>query len=135
MPTLLLQEQLELLADALTSAIPEQRALYERLLIGAADLAAARRAHLSDADFEAISAVFDRSVPSEWRLRFPRTGTLIASAAVDEHRGMEGATQSLLSWLLDKERFPESWIDAAESTVSHTRTLLADMRPASADSI
>ena len=130
MPTFLLQDQLEVLVRELTAAVPEKKADYEKLLPAAAELGAARRRHLSDAQFAALAAEFDQAVGLEWCARMPHVGTLLACAVADELEGSQLAVSSLRSWLTEPARFPAEWIAAAEATLLRARQQ-ADALPSS----
>jgi heme oxygenase len=121
MPTMLLQDQLEVLVHELTAVVPARRSLYEKLLPPAAELLAARRQYLPDERVAELSAAFDRAVGPAWAARLPRTGTLLACAVADECEGSPLAVTSLQSWLSDPTRFPTAWIDAVAATVAAAR--------------
>jgi hypothetical protein len=121
MPTLLLQVQLEILVEELTVAIPEKRAVYEKLLPAAADLHASRHRQLADERLEALAAAFARAVGPEWSTRYPDAGRLLGAAVADELNGSEGAVESLCAWLTDTARFPAAWIAAVAATLAQAR--------------
>ena len=121
MPTLLLKEQLEILAAELAAAVPGKKSEYEKLSQAAAQLGDARRRHLADDQSQLIAAGFDRAVGPEWSARFPQTGALLGSAVADELEGSEDAVESLRSWLTDASRFPPEWIAAVETTLDQAR--------------
>ena len=123
MPTMLLQDQLEILVQELSAAIPEKQSEYERLLPAAAELHALRRQHLSDEQMHTISAEFDRTVGPVWSARFPHTGHLLGCAVADELGGSELAVESLHTWLTDAARFPAPWIAAVETLLALARNL------------
>ena len=118
MPTLLLQDQLEILASELAAAIPEKKSAYEKLLLAAAELRESRRRHLADDQLATLAHEFDHAVGPEWSTRFPQTGALLGSAVADELAGSDGAVESLRPWLTDAARFPAEWIAAVESTLA-----------------
>jgi len=118
MPTLLLQVQLEILAEELAAVDPEKKSEYIKLSESASELSNTRRRHLTDAQIQAIAADFDHAVGIEWSTRFPHTGELLASAVTDESEGNEGAVESLRSWMIDARRFPAEWIAAVEKTLA-----------------
>jgi len=123
MPTMLLQDQLEILVQELSAAIPEKTSDYEKLLPAAAQLHAVRRTHVSDEHLQAIADEFDRAVGPEWSARLPHVGALLGCAVADELAGSELAVESLRVWLTDATRFPASWIAAVTETVSRARAL------------
>jgi hypothetical protein len=121
MPTVLLQAQLEILVEDLTSAIPEKQAEYAKLLRATAELHDARSRHLTDEQFEEIAGQFDRAAGPEWSTRLPHTGALLVCAVVDELDGYDGAVDSLRPWLTDAVRFPAEWVAAVEATLDEAR--------------
>lgn len=121
MPTLLLQVQLEILVEELAAAIPGKKSDYEMLLPAASELSAARHKHLTDEQIEAMASAFDSAVGRRWSTRFPYTGALLCAAVADELEGIDGAVDSLRSWLTDAARFPSSWIAAVEGTLAQAR--------------
>ena len=121
MPTLLLQDQLEILAAELAAAIPEKKSAYEKLLVAAAELRESRRRHLADDQLDTLADEFDHAVGPEWSARFPQTGALLVSAVADELEGSDGAVESLRPWLTDAARFPAEWIAAVEQTLAQAR--------------
>jgi heme oxygenase len=121
MPTLLLQDHLEILAEHLISALPAHRPAYERLRQAAGELQARRGQHLPEERARVAAAEFDRAVGPEWSARLPRTGALLAAAVADESGQHPGAVESLRLWLVDTSRFPADWIAAVESTLGQLR--------------
>lgn len=121
MPTLLLQEQLEILVAELAAAIPEKRSEYAKLLPAAAELGESRRRHVPDELMHSLATEFDRSVGSEWSARLRHTGRLLAAAVADELGGNAGAIESLQTWMTSPDRFPTEWIAAVESTLAAAR--------------
>ncbi len=121
MPTFLLQDQLQILAAELSAGLPEKKPAYEKFAHAAAELATARRRHLTDQQLETLAAEFDHAVGPEWSARFPHTGTLLASAVADELNGSENAVESLRPWLTDPTRFSSQWIVAVEAILSQAR--------------
>ena len=121
MPTLLLQDQLEVLVAELAAAIPEKKSAYEKLLVAAADLQASRCQHLAADQLRTLTNEFDHAVGPEWSARFPQTGALLGAAVADELAGSDGAVESLRLWLTDAARFPAEWIAAVESTLVQAR--------------
>lgn len=126
MPTLLLQAQLEILVNELAAALPDKKAEYEKLLLGAADLKALRSRYLGDGQLEALSRDFDLSVGPQWSTRLPHTGTLLGAAVADERGGHAGAVTSLRTWMVDGTRFPPEWIAAVHATLAQARRMAAE---------
>ena len=125
MPTLLLQVQLEILVEELTTEIPERKADYEKLLPAAAALQVARSRFLSEAQAQELAVMFDCAVGPEWSAKFPNTGSLLTAAVADECGGCEKAVESLRTWMADAQQFPAAWIDAVETTLARARQLAA----------
>lgn len=121
MPTLLLETQLEMLREELTSAVPEKRFDFERLSAAAAELRAAREKHLGEAFLRQLDEMFDREAGSGAKIR--SVGTLLGAAVADEREGFEGAVESLRTWLADRERFSERWVAAVDTTLTEARRL------------
>ena len=121
MPHLLLERHLEILHDELAAAVPEERPRYERLLRCAEMLRSLRHAVLNDEALHALAAEFDAGVGAEWSARLPRTGEILAAAAVDERLGIEEALTSVERWMTDPERFPSQWIGAVHRTLEAVR--------------
>ncbi len=123
MPTLLLQEQLEILFAELARAIPEKRPDYEKLLAAAAELRESRRMRISDAQLEALAADFDRAVGPEWSERMANTGALLAAAVADEKNGIADAVLNIKAWIMDASRFPSGWIQAVQDTLDRAQQI------------
>ena len=121
MPTLLLQDQLELLVQELDLAAPGRRSEFEPLSQAASELHAARARHLSDDQIQALEQSFDQAVGVEWSTRLPHTGALLACAVADEIEGAVVAVDALLGWMADTARFPAVWIAAVHATVAQAR--------------
>jgi len=121
MPTLLLQEQLEILVMGLAAAVPGKKSEYEKLMPAAAELRESRRRQLADEEIPPLAAGFDHAVGPEWSARFPRTGVLLATAVADELAGYNGVVEALRRWMTDATRFPAEWIAAVEATLLQAR--------------
>lgn len=126
MPTLLLQAHLEILADDLTAAFPEQKTEHEKLRQAAAGLHTARCRYLTDEQTTALAAEFEQAVGPEWNARFPHTGALLAAAVADERGGCERAVESLRPWLSDPTRFPVAWINAVAALLTRASQLASE---------
>lgn len=121
MPSVLLEEHLEMVSDELTAAIPAGKAGYEKLRAAAAELRAARRRRLNDDHLSALATEFDRRAGPEWSTRLPQIGLLLGCAVCDEAEGSPLAVKSLHSWLTDPSRFPPNWITAVDATIARAR--------------
>jgi heme oxygenase len=118
MPTFLLQVQLEILVVELTSAIPENKCAYEKLLPAAAELGAIRRRYLSEEQLQQFAAEFERAVGPEWSEKHRHAGTLLVAAVADE---LAGSVENLRNWMTNAARFPAEWIRAVEATLSQAQ--------------
>lgn len=118
MPSLLLQVQLEMLADALSAAVPERRAGCERLLAAAEALRAGRCRHLSDEQAQDIARRFDQTVGRTFAAACPHTALLLCAAVADACEGMPRAVESLHGWLVDPARFSAPWIAAVDAALA-----------------
>ncbi len=122
LPRLLLQRKLELLYEELRGRVPEVPGPgYGRLLVAADHLADQRRAHICDADLEAMTGRFELAIGPDWRSRLPRTGVLLVCAAADRAFGIEQAVGSLEGWFTDPQRFPPTWIAAVRETLKEAQ--------------
>jgi len=125
MPTILLQTQLEILADELTAAIPAKGREYEKLRAAAQDLQETRRRFLTDGEAATLASEFAASVGATWNSRFPHAGALLVCAVADEFAGAAAAVTSIKPWMTDAQRFTPVWIDAAHETLRRAREFAA----------
>lgn len=125
MPRWLLETHLDVLAEELARAAPEQATKYAPLRLAAAMLAGERRRHVTDELLGKLTAAFDERAGAEWTARLPESGGLIAAAIADERRGIERAVSSLVDWLGAEERFPRQWVEAVRWTVGEARAIAA----------
>ncbi|HVG43682.1 MAG TPA: hypothetical protein VM890_03100 [Longimicrobium sp.] len=121
MPQWMLERHLEFLHDELVRAVPERRAVYDKLLSAAKMLRDRRLWKLGEHDFSALAAAFNARVGPEWSARFPHMGGLLAAAVADERNGVARAVASLEEWAADPSRFPPHWIDAVADTIAGAR--------------
>lgn len=117
MPRITLERQLELLYGELAAALPEEREQYTGLLEAAGNLAGERFRHIPEPVFSRLAEEFRDASDGELQGRLQGTGLLIVSAVCDKAAGINDAESSLLSWLLDKDLFPERWISAVRKTL------------------
>jgi len=126
MPRLLLARHLEILAEELAWARPDQ---------------AERSALLQQAARRIRSVLEDRLPKLLLRKQVEKLQLacgrpedfacveavdLLASAAMDEAEGLEGSTQSLMAWLADPGRNPAAWIQTVQDILAVLRSTLAD---------
>jgi hypothetical protein len=121
MPQYLLERHLEFLHEELCAAVPEKRDVYERLRAAAQMLRDLRTAQIGEEYCGRLAAEFDERVGAEWHARFPHMGALLVSAAADERLGIGRAVPVLEEWVIDPERFPPEWIEAAQDTLRKAR--------------
>lgn len=121
MPTLLLQDQLERLADELAAVVPEESAAAERLRGAAAALAEVRRQRLTDADLRAVDRDFRARLGDQADACGPEMGQLLACAVADELNGCPGAVDSLTQWLTAPGRLPVAWSVAVSTALDQAR--------------
>lgn len=121
MPTILLQTQLEILADELTAAIPEKHLEYEKLRAAATDLQETRRRFVTESETATLASEFSLAIGPAWNTRFPHTGTLLVSAVADALAGAAAAVTSLKPWMTDAQRFTPEWIAAVNETLRRAR--------------
>jgi hypothetical protein len=77
-----------------------------------------RRLHyFSEKRFNFLASNFNDKIESKFRSRYKRAGEIIISAVADEKDGIKKAVISLENWLIDPERFPQSWITAVQETI------------------
>jgi heme oxygenase len=125
MPTLLLETQLEILADELTAAIPEEAPQYEKLRAAAKDLRETRRLLLTESEGATLASEFEAAVGPAWNSRFPHAGSLLVCAVADELGGARAAVTSLVPWMSDAVRFTPDWVDAVHNTLRRARDIAA----------
>ncbi len=113
MPSLLLEEHLSHLQEALVFAVPEREYRYRRLGTLAQHLGAKRVAALPQFDRVAASFRLSRSLAN--------VGPIITGAVADERLGVDNAVQGVESWLTDPDRFPADWSAAVRRTIAQAR--------------
>jgi hypothetical protein len=121
MPRRILEVHLTQLHEALVQAKPDQADRYDRLLQGAAGLAAERRRTLSDDDLSELTQRFDQLVDPQESRDMPGAGGLIRAPVADEAAGIGRAVDSLIGWLTDADRFSERWVAAVEQVLRDAR--------------
>ena len=119
----MLEHTLKLLHEELVKAVPERKAIYDKLLAASETLRELRLKKMSEKEFEALSREFDRAVGSELAKKFNNTGKLLVASVIDESLGITGAITALQGWLIDSERFPEIWIETINSTIKKVNQL------------
>jgi len=115
MPSLLLARHMEILAEELLWARPHQTRRSSLLAQCAGRLRAPLDARLPRNLLQARIAAMRQAVPGAndaHDFACAEAVHLLASAVADEARGLSGAESSLLDWLMDPRRFPETWTRA-----------------------
>lgn len=121
MPQWLLESHLVVLHEMLVAAVPENAAVYDKLLHVAGVLGVRRRKHVGDDIMMACGSAFARQVGDEWSQKLPEAGQLIAAAVADEKQGIRLAVSSVESWMVDESRFPKHWVEAVHLTIGMAR--------------
>lgn len=125
MPRLILEMHLLTLSAELTRCVPENKASYLRLAIAANVLRKARLKRIDADKFAQIAAHFD-AVAATTDSAGLRAGPLLVAAVCDETDGVQGAIESLESWLISPSRFCSTWISAVQETIAKARMATAD---------
>jgi len=125
MPTLMMETLLHYLSLELTAAVPENKALYDKLLKSSEKLKEKRLSHIEEKTFNNLAEEFEQSVAVDMRKSFKNTGFLLVSAVIDEKNGISGALSGLSKWLVDVDRFPSVWIAAVEQTINKTKSVVS----------
>ena len=121
MPRWLLEHHLEMLADELTHARPDDGPRYARLHACARALRERRLARVDEDTFAELERAFDARVATADVRRLRRMGGILVAAVADERDGIELAVSSVVSWTTDPERFGDDWIAAVHETVAEAR--------------
>jgi len=125
MPTLMMETLLHYLSLELTAAVPENKALYHKLLKSSEKLKKKRLSHIEEKTFNNLAEEFEQSVAKDMRESLKNTGFLLVSAVIDEKNGISGALSGLSKWLVDVDRFPNVWIAAVEQTINKTKSIVS----------
>lgn len=125
MPSLMMETLLHYLSLELTAAIPENKALYHKLLKSSEKLKENRLKHIEEKVFNNLAEEFEQNVATGMKNSFKNTGFLLVSAVIDEKNGISGALSGLLKWLINVDRFPTAWIAAVEQTINNTKSVVS----------
>lgn len=125
MPRLLLARHLEVLAEELAAARPDQVERSSLLVQVAGRMRRNLEARLPRSLLKRRVIDLERACGRRRDFACAEAISLLASAAVDEADGLTGAATSLLSWLADPNRFPQPWIDALHAALADWRRELA----------
>jgi hypothetical protein len=124
MPRWLMECHLELLAEELTAAMPENQAGHAKLSHAAAVLRAERQSVIPPEAFDRLTSEFvERG--GDLVANF---GGLVVSAVCDESCGLEFAVPSLVGWADNDGRFPAHWRAALRDLLDDARRR-ADSKP------
>ncbi len=118
MPRLLLARHMQILAEELPAARPDQverRALLTRFANEILDNLELRFPRISRA---ARTKVMEQALGRQGDFACAEAVELLASALVDEADGMTDAVENLMTWLAQEERFPPSWTQALNKALT-----------------
>ncbi|MET0286604.1 MAG: biliverdin-producing heme oxygenase [Polyangiales bacterium] len=118
MPSLLIEQHLELLHAGLTAFVPERATAYDALRAAFQVLRSERLALLDDMRMHELASTFDAE---DGELSPHEAGVLLVAAVLDEKRGIGQAVESLSSWFSDTDRFSDAWRAAASRTLEAAR--------------
>lgn len=113
MPTLLLEQHLELLCDALSASLPDHAVSYLPLRQAAAELRRARTDAIPGTRASALVEAFCLGRQAEHGISPEEAGRLLVAAAADQRAGLPGSPTSLADWLANPVRFSKGWVAAA----------------------
>lgn len=113
MPSLLFEEHLFHLRDALVDAVPERAEIYGRLAQLGENLQTGRLEAVPE--FDALAAGFPRSEP------IANVGPILVAAVADERQGYENAVDSVSDWLTAPGQFDADWIASIDATIESAR--------------
>ena len=117
MPSIMLENTIELLHAELTKKVPENKPAYDKLFKAADMLAEKRRRCIPEPDFTILSREFDDLAGIKLGQQYKNTGSLLVSAVADEQNGIAGAVDAIGEWLTDPGRFSKEWIAAVNRTI------------------
>jgi hypothetical protein len=121
MPSLMMESILCYLSLELTAAIPENKALYQKLRNCSEILKEKRTKLIEEKTFKNLADEFEKKLKPDMRKAYKNTGLLLVSAVVDEKNGVPGAVSGIQKWLIDEGRFSVSWIAAVEQTLHEAK--------------
>lgn len=114
MPRITLERQLELLAEELSTALPDRQETWQLLQDAAARLRAERLEQVPRSVSDPLLERFCRATKDELQGRLRNSGLLVVSAWADQACGIIDGLSSLLSWLADPARFEPAWVAAVQ---------------------
>lgn len=114
MPRITLERQLELLAEELSTALPDRQETWQLLQDAAARLRAERLEQVPRSVSDPLLERFCRATNDELQGRLRNSGLLVVSAWADQACGIIDGLSSLLSWLADPARFEPAWVAAVQ---------------------
>ena len=117
MPTIIIEELLNILYDKLVEADPEKRSSYDKLLSASKLMNNIRTECVSQSKFNSLSQEFESRIGEQLSKEYKNTGSLLVSAVVDNKLGITRSTSSIRDWLTNSNQFPKQWIDAVNSTI------------------
>ena len=126
MPSIMLESTLYCLSEELVTALPENRALYQKLCNSAGKLKANRLKYVEEKVFNNLAEEFEQSVQPNMRKVYGNTGLLLVSAVIDEKNGIPGSLSALQQWFVDSDRFSSAWIAAVEKTIHKAKKIVLE---------
>lgn len=125
MPSLMMESILCHLSQELTAAVPENIALYQKLHNCSETLKENRNRLIAEKTFKDLADEFEKKLEPDMRETYKNTGLLLVSAVVDEKNGVTGVLSGIQEWLVDTDRFSNSWIAAVEQTLHEAKRIAA----------
>jgi heme oxygenase len=121
MPSIMMETILHFLSLELTAAIPENKALYHKLLKSSEKLKENRLKHIDEKVFRNLAEEFEQGVEIKMNKFFKNTGSLLVSAIIDEKNGIAGAQSGLKKWFIEVEGMG----DAVEQTIFRVNSIIS----------
>lgn len=103
MPSLMLESALYCLTEELMAAIPENKALYQKLFNSAEKLKANRLKNIEENVFKDLAEEFNEKLEPDMREAYGNIGYLLVNAVIDEKNGIPGSLKGLQQWLVDAD--------------------------------
>ena len=113
------------LSQELTAVVPENIALYQKLHNCSETLKENRNRLIAEKTFKDLADEFEKKLEPDMRETYKNTGLLLVSAVVDEKNGVTGVLSGIQEWLVDTDRFSNSWIAAVEQTLHEAKRIAA----------
>lgn len=121
MPRLLLARHMQILAEELIAARPDQTERSQLLEEKASVIIERLDMSLPPTFRQDQIRLFERACHRYGDFAVSEAISLLASAVVDEADDLEGSVQSLMSWLTDPNRFPNAWVRTLQDILAVMR--------------